>query len=140
MTGQDIRCQVCGCRVLADRMRWCSSCREWSHLSCVARNDRRCGCGAIGLRYVERRRRRVVPEPVAVVEELTLLDGLQPDPVPSPAVRFCDRWGDVTQRSEPMPECGAGVEVWAAWYEACGCEVCRAVAVELAGPQLAGAR
>lgn len=60
-------------------------------------------------------------------------------PVPArPESRFCARWGDVTQRSEPMPESGSPVEAWAAWYESCGCELCQSVAAELAARQLAG--
>lgn len=48
--------------------------------------------------------------------------------------RFCARWSSTPGRdTDGMPPVGSPLDVWAAWYRACRCELCRSVAGELAG-------
>lgn len=42
--------------------------------------------------------------------------------------RFCARWSSTPDRdTDGMPPVGSPLDVWAAWYRACGCELCRSV-------------
>lgn len=68
-----LRCDLCGSRLLAERMRWCPTCRRsWVHLSCAKQNGGRCSVGHDGLRFVQRnkRRRTAVVEVEAGVAEV----------------------------------------------------------------------
>lgn len=74
----EVRCELCGSRLLALKCRWCRSCKRWSHLSCVAQNRKRCACGSDRLNFVERKPKRQAPVQTVEAppfEQLELIGG-----------------------------------------------------------------